>query len=172
MVRTFKLHRQMSTKYQIEQSLMVARTVLLAIMLFCGIHCFADDFTVFSVTGKVNAGAESIKKGMTLKSTTEVVIGENSKLVLIDDKNNKIVTVQGSTKGKVSEVVASSNSSLKSVTASYITYMKQKMTDTSRDKDHMQSAGTSYRETDSIAAENLKKIQSRDQVQENDSIKK
>lgn len=162
----------MSIKDQIGQSHLVIRTVVFAMLLFCGFHCFADDFTVFSVTGKVNVGTESVKKGMTLKSTTEVIIGDNSKLVLIDDKNNKIVTVQGNAKGKISEVVKSSNSSLKSVTAKYITYMKQKMTDTARDKDHMQSAGTSYRETDSIASEALKNLQHRDNEQKNDSIKK
>lgn len=173
MVGTFKLHRKMSIKNIIGQSRMVMRTVmLLAILILCGIHCIADDFTVFAVTGKANVGTKSVTKGMTLKATTEVIIGNNSKIVLIDEKNNKIVTVQGRTKGKVSDVVNSSNTSFKSVTAKYISYMKQKMTDTERDKDHMQSAGTSYRETDSIASEALKDLQRRDNEQINDSIKK
>lgn len=156
----------------IRQSLIVTRLVVLALLMFFGIHVIADDFTVFSVTGRVKVGSNLVKKGMTLKTTNEVVIGDNSKLILIDEKNNKIVTVNGSVEGKIYEVITSSKSSLKSVSGKYITYMKQKMSGAAKDKDYMQSAGTSYRETDSIANEALKKLQRIDRKQDNDSIKK
>ena len=71
------------------------------------------------------------------------------------EENNKIVTIKGEAAGLFSGIITAKSNSFKDVTGKYVSYMKQKLSNKGKDKDYMQSAGTSYRDLDSIAKKRL-----------------
>lgn len=131
---------------------------MVAIVAVIGPLYMAGEFTVFSTKGPVTAGNKKLVNGDKVANASPVNIGSEGKLVLIDEENQQIVTVTGPASGKASEVVKSAHSSQKPVTAKYLAYMKQRIADKGDQSSHMQSAGSVYRDPDSLANAALNRL--------------
>lgn len=115
----------------------------------------AQNYIVFRTNGHVVINEKQVNAGDAITSQTELCIDKDCELMLIDEENNKMVTIKGPVDGKIIDVLKTTKVSLKDITSKYVSYMKQKLNNKNNDKNYMQSAGTSYRETDSIAKTNL-----------------
>ena len=138
------------------RKIFMKRFLSLMVFVFLGITTVcAQKYIVFRVQGDVVADKNVVASGDVLTSAMNVVIGPAAELMVIDEENNKIVTIKGEAAGLFSGIITAKSNSFKDVTSKYVSYMKQKLSNKGKDKDYMQSAGTSYRDLDSIAKKRL-----------------
>lgn len=138
---------------------MIKKILILIICSFLPISAIvAQNYIVFKTVGNVAIEEKLVEEGNVITSDTKLRIDKDSELMLIDEQNNKMVTIKGSAEGKLTDILKTINVSLKNVTSKYVSYMKQKLNNKNNDNNYMQSAGTSYRETDSIAKQKLSNL--------------
>lgn len=127
--------------------------LLIVLMLFAfnAIVANAQSYQVYSVKGNVKTAKGVVKKGDKIAGNTAVTVAVDCRLVLLSEADKKLYTVKVAGKGTLAELVKSSTTTSQTLTDSYLAFVKKKISgEDNTDKNHMQSAGTSYRETDSL----------------------
>lgn len=136
------------------------KKILIIIFVVCILPTmFAQNYIVFRVNGDVLYNKQQLEVGENVSSSIEILIDKDSELMLIDENNNKVITIKGYKEGKLIDVLNTNDVTLKDVTSKYVSYIKQKLSNKDNDRNYMQSAGTTYRETDSIAKQRLLELQ-------------
>ena len=120
-------------------------------MFFLCVVCQAQQYKVYSVVGQVTANGKQIQRGMLIKGNCPIVIAENSKIIVLDERAKEMITLSSPISGQLKDIIGA-NSNRKTLSDSYFQYVLKKMTedDSPRDKNIMQSAATSYRDADSV----------------------
>lgn len=132
--------------------------ILIICSFFLVSAIIAQNYIVFKTVGNVVIEEKLVEEGNVITSDTKLRIDKDSELILIDEENNKMITIKGFAEGKLVDILKTIDVSLKDVTSKYVSYMKQKLNNKNNDNNYMQSAGTSYRETDSIAKQKLSNL--------------
>lgn len=136
------------------------KKILIIIILVCILPTmFAQNYIVFRVNGDVLYNKQQLEVGENVSSSIEILIDKDSELMLIDENNNKVITIKGYKEGKLIDVLNTNDVTLKDVTSKYVSYIKQKLSNKDNDRNYMQSAGTTYRKTDSISKQRLLELQ-------------
>lgn len=139
----------------------------ICITLICFFMSFianAQQYKVYSVSGDVSADGKAVVAKQTLTSKTILSLGKGGKIVLFDGTNNKLTTLKSEGKGNIATLVKMAGNSEKAISGSYLSFITQKMTsEDKKDNTYMQSAGSAYRDADSLLL---------DSIVPNDSVKK
>lgn len=135
--------------------------MFLIALLACWGSCSAQIFQVYAVKGEVkcNDGQSEtmVAVGMMIPPTTEVSVPEGSRLVVLNEADKQLRTIKNAVSGPIAELLKQDNVSVQQLTDSYLSYIKSKMLDSGNPKDsnYRQSAGTSYRDPDSLLLHSL-----------------
>jgi len=131
------------------------KTWLMALMLALPVTVLADDYVVYSVVGSAKlaqGGREvGISPSQSLNSNSKLIIGSESAVTVLDEKNSKMYSFTQEGTATVSQLIASAREP-KSLSKQYLSYMvKQIFSKESKNMSHpntyMQSTATSYRAT-------------------------
>lgn len=124
----------------------------------------AQQYKVYSVTGNVSADGKGVEAKQTLTAKSVLSIEKGGKIILFDSTNNSLATLKTEGKGTVATLLKVAGNSEKKLSGSYLSFITQKMTsDDKKDNTYMQSAGSAYRDADSLLL---------DAIVPNDSVKK
>lgn len=121
----------------------------------------AQDYQVYTVRGDVafKEGEKLVKVApkMVLGAKTVLIIPAESRLVLLCETSKELFTIKVKATGTIENLLKKQGNTTQQLTESYLAFIKQKITDTgnSKEKNYKQSAGTSYRETDSLLLKTL-----------------
>lgn len=134
---------------------------LFFIFIIAFLSCNAKNYIVYNVKGvvTVNQGV-SVKSGNVLSSSDILSVEKESILILLSEEDKKLYTIKEKCIGKLDDLVNKKECSVKQLADSYLAFIKNKILNTQNskgkeDKNFMQSAGTVYRETDSISIEQI-----------------
>lgn len=122
---------------------------------------FAQDYLVYTVKGDVvSKDGEKVVKvetGMILGAKTVLVIPAEARLVVFCETSKELSTIKVEATDVLENLVNKQGNTTQQLTESYLAFIKQKITDSGnpQDKNYKQSAGTSYRETDSLLLKTL-----------------
>lgn len=116
----------------------------------------AQQYKVYTVTGSVTADSKAVKAKQTLTDKSILSIAKGGKIILFDSKNKKLVTIKTEGKGTVSGLLKMAGNSVKELSGSYFSFITQKMTSEEKnDNTYMQSAGSAYRDADSLLMDSI-----------------
>ena len=123
----------------------------------------AQQYKVYSVTGPVTIDGKAVKSKQVLSAKDVLSISKGGKIILFDSANKKLTTLKSEGKGVVASLVKMAGNSEKVISGSYLSFITQKMTsEDKKDNTYMQSAGSAYRDADSLLL---------DAIVPNDSVK-
>ena len=134
--------------------------ILIAIVAFWA-PCLAQTYQVYAVKGDVKCvdGQSEVLAtvGMFISHTTIVTVPEEGRIVVLNENDKQLHTIKTAASGTFSELLKKDNVSVQQLTDSYLTYIKSKMTDSGdpKDRNYRQSAGTAYRDPDSLLLQTL-----------------
>ena len=132
--------------------------VLFVIVLAIAINtqCKAQ-YVVYTVKGNVSVSGKAVKAGQKLTSSTAITLLKDSRIVILAEKEKKLFTFKTPCTTTVSKIIAGTEKTTQELTDSYLAFIKNKIneTDAKADKNYMQSAGSAFRETDSLAVDVL-----------------
>ena len=138
------------------------RLVIFLITLFaCWGSCHAQTIQVYAVKGDVrcNDGQSEtvVAIGMMIPPTAKVTVPEGGRLVVLNEADKQLRTIKTAVSGPIGELLKQENVSVQQLTDSYLSYIKSKITDSGnpKDKNYRQSAGTAYRDPDSLLLQTL-----------------
>ena len=140
------------------------RIVVLLLLLVPAV-CFAQEFQVYSVKGAVavknGASPDAVIPGIALKSNSVIDIPADARLVVLLESKKELHILKGPAVDQVGNLVKKEGHSTQHLTESYLAFIKQKITDSGslKDRNYKQSAGVSYRETDSLLMQVLVPVQ-------------
>lgn len=132
------------------------KLISLSAFIFLCIITTAQDFQVYTSKGDITVKngntIEKVVPGMILKSTSVITIPEESRLVVLFEKEKQLYTLKNPITEQLGNIIKSNGVTTQQLTESYLAFVKQKITDTGnpKDKNYKQSAGTSYRDADSL----------------------
>lgn len=121
----------------------------------------AQNYQVYTVKGEVTvkngASKEAVEPGMILTQSSILDIPADARIVVLLESKKELHTIKGPAADQLGNIITSESHSTQQLTESYLAFIKQKITDTgaSKDKNFKQSAGTSYREADSLLIQQL-----------------
>lgn len=127
--------------------------ILIAFVIFVLNVCVssAQTYQVYSVKGEIKTAKGVVKQGDKLTGNTAITIPGDGRIVLLSESDKKLFTIKDGGKGNLAEIIKKTTTTSQQLTDSYLAFVKKKILGTDEtDKNHMQSAGTSYRETDSL----------------------
>lgn len=111
----------------------------------------AQQYKVYSVTGNVTVDGKAAVSKQVLTSKSVLSISKGGKIILFDSTNNKLTTLKSEGKGNIATLVKMTGNSEKTISGSYLSFITQKMTsEDKKDNTYMQSAGSAYRDADSL----------------------
>jgi len=123
----------------------------------------AQQYKVYSVAGTVTVDGKAVVAKQVLTSKSVLSISKGGKIILFDSTNNKLTTLKSEGKGNIATLVKMEGNSEKAISGSYLSFITQKMTsEDKKDNTYMQSAGSAYRDADSLLL---------DAIVPNDSVK-
>ena len=140
---------------------MKKKLLILTLFIASGLLCSAQTFQVYAVKGEVkcNDGQNEtvVAVGMMIPPTAEVTVPEGCRLVVLNEADKQLHTIKTTSSGPITELLKQENVSVQQLTDSYLIYIKSKRTDSgdSKDRNYRQSAGTSYRDPDSLLLQTL-----------------
>lgn len=119
-------------------------------MIISTLSVSAQKYYVYSVLGKVTAAGKSITPKMIIGETTNIVIAENSRLVVVNEAKKQMCVIRGVAKGTVKQLLSGKSATIKTVSPQYIAILMKRSPGTAGRSSHMQSAATSFRDLDSL----------------------
>ena len=126
------------------------------VTIIFGVSCIAQNYQVYSVKGDVKSlngkNEAPVTIGMQIQANTKVIIPAGGRLVILDEANKKLHTINTSATGTIAELLKKGDVSVQQLTDSYLAYIKSKITNSggTQDKNYKQSAASSYRDPDSL----------------------
>lgn len=135
--------------------------IILIALLACWCSCPAQTYQVYAVKGEVkcNDGQSEtiVVVGMLIPSTAKVSVPEGGRLVLLNEADKQLQTIKTASSSSIGELLKQEDVSVQQLTDSYLSYIKSKMTDSgdTKDRNYRQSAGTAYRDPDSLLLQSL-----------------
>ena len=136
--------------------------IIILIALFAqGILCSAQNVQIYSVKGDVkcsNGQDETVATvGMMIPPTTKVTVSEGGRLVVLNEADKQLHTIKKAVSGIIAELLKQEDVTVQQLTDSYLTYIKSKITDSGapKDRNYRQSAGTAYRDPDSLLLQSI-----------------
>lgn len=135
--------------------------IMLSIVGFVKVN--AQNYLVYTVSGEVtNVSNKNSKVAakQQLSGSTVIRLGNDSRLVLLDENNRQLCTLKTPVEGKIQDIIKKSGNSSRSVSEQYVSYLLKRNTSADSKKNtHMQSTAVSYRdvellETDSVEVKN------------------
>lgn len=119
----------------------------------CLIQCYGQSYQVYSIDGDVkllkgNEESKLVPKKF-LSPKDIIVVPENGKIVLFDEKAMKLYTIKQCGKKSIDAHLQAIGNSEKNITTQFLAFLKKKMNG-GNEKEYMQSAATSYRDADSL----------------------
>ena len=127
------------------------RTIAFLLLLLCTLPISAQEYIAYTVHGEVTlrtrGKSSQLTPGDKLGEGSVLSIGTNSKITILNEGNNKIVTIKTPGTGTISSFITKAESKTSNVSTDYIAFIKKKIASGGNGKDvnYMQSAGTSYR---------------------------
>lgn len=118
--------------------------------------CMAQEFRVYTVKGSVTVkkgnGQENVVPGMILNSSDVLTLSVDGRLVVLSETDKALHTIKNPSTDYLGTLMKKEGNTTQRLTESYLAFIKQKIADSGnpKDKNYKQSAGTSYRETDSM----------------------
>lgn len=154
----------------------VARVLFVCIVLFCATSVSAQKLTVYSVMGTVTemkAGSKNkVLPKAQLSATSNIAVGASSRIVLLDEANKEMYTIKGAVEGKIDLLLKGNNVVKKKLTSQYFTVLMNKLSNSASRSTYMQSAATSYRDTEEL----MKKLDSlkneKDSIRQTTAVEK
>ena len=138
------------------------KALLLVFMIsIFGGSCIAQNYQIYIVKGEVkfNNGTNETTAvaGMKIQADTKVTVPDGGRLVILDEANMKLQTIKTASSETIAELLKKDDVSVQQLTESYLSYIKSKMTNSGdpKDNNYRQSAGTSYRDPDSLLLQSL-----------------
>ena len=108
---------------------MFMRALILGLLAtLWSVQAHAQFYKVYTVKGNVTFRNKPVESGHLLFSDWEINIPNNGKLVLLDSKDKKIITIKTSGKGTVGSFIKNKGTKEKQVTDKYMTYILDKST--------------------------------------------
>lgn len=132
------------------------RIVFVCFALLFSVLAAAQDFQVYTVKGDIlvqkDGKQEKVAPGMKLTAGSVLTVPAQARLVVLDESKKELYTVKTAATGELGKLVKTEGTSTQQLTDSYMAFIKQKIMDSGnpKDRNYKQSAGTSYRETDSL----------------------
>ena len=121
------------------------------LLAFSALVANAQSYQVYSVKGDVRTSKGAVKKGDKITGSTIITVAAEDRLVVLSETDKRLYTVKSAGKRPLAELVKSPTTSAQQLSDSYLAFVKKKIMGTENtDKNYMQSAGTSFRETDSL----------------------
>lgn len=121
------------------------------LLAFSALVANAQSYQVYSVKGDVKTSKGAVKKGDKITGNTIVTVAAEGRLVVLSEADKRLYTVKTVGKRALAELVKNPTTSAQQLSDSYLAFVKKKIMGTENtDKNYMQSAGTSFRETDSL----------------------
>lgn len=128
------------------------RSLFLVFIFFWVSSVSAQKIIVYSVMGTVtenNIGNKSkVLPKAKLSLTSHIVMDGSSRIVLLDDVNKEMYTIKGAADGKIDLLLKSDKAVKKKLSSQYISVLMNKLTGTISRNAYMQSAATSFRDTE------------------------
>lgn len=135
------------------------RISFIVLLIVCFSMCYGQKYIVFNVYGSPTINSNPIKTNQILTDKSNLNLGVNDRLLIIDENASRTLTLQGPIKGILSRIINSDQTVTKEVSQKYINYLMQKIKSESKSSSYMREAGTVYRETDSLTLKTLKQLQ-------------
>ena len=111
----------------------------------------SQQYKVYSVTGNVSAEGKAIVAKQVLSAKSFLSIAKGGKVILFDSVHDSLITLKTEGRGTVATLIKASGNTEKKISGSYLSFITQKITsDEKRGSTYMQSAGSAYRDTDSL----------------------
>lgn len=128
------------------------RKYLFVIFLFFAYtYSYAQQYKVYSVTGNVTVNGKPVVAKQSLTSNSILSISKGGRIILFDSSSNKLTTLKNEGKGNIASHLKIAGNSEKTISGSYLSFIAQKMTsEDKKGRTYMQSAGSSYRDVDSL----------------------
>lgn len=125
--------------------------IIFILFAFNSLAVSAQTYQVYNVKGDVKTEKGTVKQGDKFTGNTIITISNGGRIVILSESDKKLITIKDVGKGTISDIIKKSTTTSQKLTDSYLTFVKNKILgNENTDKNHMQSAGTSYRETDSL----------------------
>ena len=124
--------------------------------IFMGTNSSAQNYIVYSVKGEIVMNkTKEVKPGMSLKADDIIIIGQNSRIVILSEKEKRLYTIKTPGQGSLKQLFEKKENSFRKITDTYIAFLKKKISNADKvaDKNYMQSAASSYREDDSTCVD-------------------
>ena len=130
------------------------RNLLLILMFFWLSSASAQKMIVYSVIGSVTeciTGSRSrVFPKKRLSVSSHIVMDVSSRIVLLDETNNDMYTFKGVVDGKLEQLLKKDNVLKKKLTPQYFSILINKLSGTVSRNAYMQSAGSSFRDTEEL----------------------
>lgn len=126
--------------------------IIILLSLFA-LNSFAQNYMVYITKGNIISKQHKIVKVGTVISTKDfIIIEKNSRLVLLSEEEKRLYTISSECSGELETLLKKKECSIRNLADTYLRFIKNKIRNSKNieDKNYMQSAGTAYRETDSI----------------------
>lgn len=105
------------------------RTLIISLLItMWSIQAHAQFYKVYTVKGNVTFLNKPVESGHLLHGDWVISIPEKGKLVLLDSRNDKILTIKSSGRGTVSSFIKNKDTKGKQVTDKYMTFIFEKAT--------------------------------------------
>jgi hypothetical protein len=95
------------------------------------------------------------KPGMALNIDDYITLKNNARIVILSEKEKRLYTIKTAGQGRLKDFFEKKDNSFRKITDQYIVFLKNKISNSDKtlDKNHMQSAASSYREDDSTCVD-------------------
>ena len=126
--------------------------VIILLSLFA-LNSFAKDYMVYTTKGTIISKQHKVVKvGTIISSKDYIIVEKNSRLVILSEKEKRLYTISSECSGDLEILLKGKECSIRNLADTYLQFIKKKIQNNGNieDKNYMQSAGTTYRITDSI----------------------
>lgn len=138
----------------------VSKCLILVFLAFCVSSLYAQKIIVYSVMGNVteikNGSKNKVLVKAQLAQQSYIIVESSSRIILLDDATKEMYTINGKIEGKLCQMMKSNNVVKKKLSPQYFSVLMKKLSSTNSRNTYMQSAATSFRDTDEL----LEKIDS------------
>lgn len=126
--------------------------IIILLSLFA-VTSFAQNYMVYITKGNIISKQHAeVKVGTIVSANDFIIVKKNSRLIILAEKEKRLYTISSECSGQLEILLKGKKCSIRNLADNYLHYIKNKIQDSKdiEDKNYMQSAGATYRETDSI----------------------
>lgn len=130
------------------------RNLFFMLIFFWVSSVSAQNIIVYSVIGSVTECKNNVRNKVLPKTklsvTSHIVMEASSRIVMLDEINKEMYTIKGAADGKIDQLLTNNNVLRKKLTPQYFSLLMNKLSSTVSRNTYMQSAATSFRDTEEL----------------------